>query len=135
MTGNYLPKKATVSIQYLFKPHPHSRDGLLVPVVADLLPHHLANDWHQSSPGAYNHMELVLGVCHLRAADKGASETQILNFPLYQTVSSHLHNRQFDLNPRVSPSFFVIDHILILVCGNKGPAGGVSKGYARTLDL
>jgi hypothetical protein len=135
MTGDYLPKKATVSIQYLFKPHPHSGDGFLVPVVVELLPHHLANDWHQPSPGAYNHMELVLAVCHLRAADKGTSETQILNFPLDKTVSSQLHNRQFDLDPRVTPSLAVIDHILILVSVNKGPAGGVSKGYARTLDI
>jgi hypothetical protein len=80
-------------------------------------------------------MEFVLGVHHLRAADKGASDTQILNFALYKTVSSHLHDRQFDLNPGVISSFFVIDHILILVCGNKGLDGGVSKGYARTLDI
>ena len=121
-------------MQYLFKAHPHSGDGFLVPVV-ELLPHHLANDWHQPSPAAYNHLELVLGVRHLRAADKGASETQIVNFPLYKFVSSYLHNGQFDLNPRVTPSLSVIDHVLILVCRNNGPAGGVSKGYARTLHI
>ena len=134
VTGNYLPKKATVSIQYLFKAHPYSGDGFFVPVV-ELLPHRLADDWYQPSPGAYNHMELVLAVCHLRAADKGASETQIANFPLYKTVSSDLDNRQFDPNPPVTPSFSVITHASILVCGNKEPAGGVSKGCARTLDI